>query len=56
MKLSAPKKTTFWIAVVVALLAVLATIISIPVVSNYTFFFLLAGFVILMLGNLLKGF
>jgi uncharacterized membrane protein len=56
MKLSAPKVYTFWIAVVLALLGLIAEIFSVAVLAPYAFWFVAAGFVVLMLGNLVKGF
>jgi hypothetical protein len=55
MKLSAPKKWVFWVSVILAALAFLGTLVSIPVVSAYAFWVLLIGFVLLALGNALKG-
>jgi hypothetical protein len=56
MKLSAPKSWVFWVSVILAALALLGTLVSIPVVSAYAFWVLLIGFVLLALGNALKGF
>ncbi len=56
MNLSAPKKTTFWLALVLAVLGVIATLVTIPVLSGFAFWLLVIGFVILLLGNLLEGF
>jgi len=55
MKLSAPKVLTFWIAVILAALGVLASQGSIPPLSGYAFWLVVAGFVVLALGNLVKG-
>ena len=55
MKLSAPKQTTWLIAVVLGLLGILATFVSIPVVTGYAFWFVVAGFALLALGAFLKG-
>jgi len=55
MKLQKPKNLTFIIAVVLAALGLLGTLVSIPVVSGLAFWLVLAGFVLLALGNLLKG-
>jgi heme/copper-type cytochrome/quinol oxidase subunit 1 len=55
MKLTPPKRVTFWISVVLALLALVAKFVNIPVVSAFNFWFLLAGFVLLVLGLLIKG-
>ena len=55
MKLSAPKQTTWWIAVVLGALGILGSFISIPFVSAYSFFFVAVGFVLLALATFLKG-
>jgi heme A synthase len=54
MKLSRPKVLTFWIAVILAVLGVLASLGSITLLSGYAFWLVVAGFVLLALGNLLK--
>jgi predicted membrane channel-forming protein YqfA (hemolysin III family) len=54
MKLSAPKTITFWIAVILAALGVLASLGIIASLSSYAFWLVVAGFVLLALGNLLK--
>jgi len=55
MNLNEPKVITFWIAVVVAVIAVISAIVTIPVLSGIAFWLLLIAFVILAAGNLLKG-
>ena len=55
MKLSEPKVITFWIAVILALVGVLAYLGTIPGFSTYAFGFVGAGFIVLALGNLVKG-
>jgi hypothetical protein len=55
MKLSAPKQITFWIAVVIAALGVIAKLVSIPVLSPYPGWLLLLAFVVLAAGNLVDG-
>lgn len=55
MKLSAPKQLTWWIAVLVGVLGILGSYISIPLVSTYSFLFVVVGFVLLALATLLKG-
>lgn len=58
MKLSAPKQITWWISVILAIIAVVAR--WIPFLSfltpAYLFIILLAGFVLLLLGTFVKGF
>jgi hypothetical protein len=55
MKLSAPKQTTWWIAVVLGVLGILGTYITIPIVSANAFWFVAAGFVLLVLATYLKN-
>ena len=54
MKLSRPKVITFWIAVALALLGVLVSQGIITFMSTFAFWLVLAGFILLALGNLLK--
>ncbi len=56
MRLTPPKKTVFWIATILAVLGILATFVSIPFVSANAFWFVVVGFVLLWLGNTVKGF
>jgi hypothetical protein len=53
MQLSAPKAITFWIAVALAILGGIATII--PAVAAYAILLVTAGFILLVLGNVFKG-
>lgn len=55
MNLNAPTKPVFLIAVVLAVLAVLGTLITIPVVSASAFWVMTIAFVILCIGNLMRG-
>lgn len=55
MKLQKPKVVTFWVAVVLAALGVLAQLVTIPVLSGIAFWLVVVGFIILVLGNLLTG-
>ena len=54
MKLSAPKQITWWVAVVIGALGVLGQLVTIPVVSGLSFWFVTVGLVILILATLLK--
>ena len=54
MKLSRPKVITFWIAVILAALGILASNGFLPPLSGYAFWLVVAGFVLLALGNLLN--
>ena len=55
MKLSPPKQITFWIAVIVAVLGVIASLVTIPVLSGFSFWLVVIAFVILALGNMIEG-
>jgi len=55
MQLSAPKQITFWIAVVIAVLGLLASLVSIPVLSGFALWLVVIGFVVLAAGNLMEG-
>jgi hypothetical protein len=55
MNISAPKQLTFWIAVIVAALGVLASLLTIPVLSGFAFWLVVIGFIILAAGNLMEG-
>lgn len=56
MKLSAPTTTVFWIATVLAALGIIGSLVTLPIVSQYAFWFVVIGFVLLWLGNTQKGF
>ncbi|MBN1440757.1 MAG: hypothetical protein JW929_15225 [Anaerolineales bacterium] len=55
MRLTPPKAITFWISVVLAVIGFIGVIVSIPFISTYAFWFLFAGYVVLVLGLLVKG-
>jgi len=55
MKLNRPKEITFWIAVVLVLLGIMAHLGSIPGLAAYAFWMVVAGFVLLALGNLMRN-
>jgi hypothetical protein len=55
MKLSRPKVITFWIAVILVLLGIMAQLGSFPPLASYAFWIVVAGFVLLALGNLLRN-
>ena len=55
MKLSPPKAITFWIAVVLGLLAFLGTLIALPFISANPFWVMFVAWALLVLGLLVKG-
>ena len=57
MKLSAPKKTTWWIALVVGLLGILLKlgILAIADASAYSFWLVMIAYLLLLLATAVKG-
>ncbi len=55
MKLRAPKTVTFWISVLLVVLGALGSVTAIPFVSTYAMAFVIVGYVLLVLGNIIKG-
>jgi hypothetical protein len=55
MNLNAPTQVVFWIAVVVAVVAIISTFVAIPVISTYAFWVAILAFVILAGGTLMKS-
>ncbi len=54
MKLSKPKNNTWIIAVIIGLLGIIGNFVSIPVVSEYSFWLVVIGFVLLALATYFK--
>jgi len=54
MKLRSPKMITFWIAVLLAVLGLVGEL-GAPVLAGFAFWLVLVGFVLLALGNMIKG-
>lgn len=55
MTLNAPSQVVFIIAVIIAVLAVLGALVTIPFVTTYAFWILVLGFIVLAGGVLMKG-
>lgn len=55
MQLSAPKQITFWIAVVIALIGIVASFVTIPFLSGFAFWIVVLAFVLLAAANMLEG-
>ncbi len=55
MKLSKPKIITWWIAVILGVLGILAMVLPIPALVAYAFWMVAAGFVLLVLGTAFNG-
>ena len=56
MRLTPPTKKVFWISTVLSALGLVSKFVGIPFVSNYAFWFVVVGNVLLWLGNTMKGF
>jgi len=56
MRLTPPKNITFWIAVILVVLGLLGYLKVISVFSPYAFWLVVVGFVVLMLGVLIRDF
>lgn len=55
MKTNAPKVLTWWIALVLGGLGILANFVTIPVLSSLSFYLLLVAFLLLLLATYFKG-
>ena len=56
MRLSAPKKTTWWVAIVLGAVGIIAKFGFISFLTGFAFWLVVAAFVILALATYLKGF
>jgi membrane protein YdbS with pleckstrin-like domain len=54
MKLSRPKNVTWWIAVIVGVVGIIANFVKIPFVSDNKFWFVAFAFVLLALATYFK--
>jgi len=54
MKLSKPKNNTWIIAVIIGVLGIIGNFIAIPIVSDYSFWLVVIGFVLLALATYFK--
>jgi hypothetical protein len=55
MRLSAPKQVTWWIALVVGIVGILAHLVIIPVLSGFAFWLVVVAFVLLIQATILEG-
>jgi hypothetical protein len=55
MKLSAPQVITWWIALIVGVIGIIAHLVTIPVLTGFSFWLVAIAFVLLILATLLKG-
>jgi hypothetical protein len=55
MKFSAPKQITWWIAVVIGVLGILAQLLTIPVLKDYAIWLVVIGFALLAVATVMEG-
>lgn len=55
MRLSAPKQITFWIAVILAVIGLVAQLGIVAALGGYAFWFVFVGFVVLAAGCFFEG-
>ena len=55
MSLSAPKTVTWWIALIIGVVGILASLVAIPVLSAYAFWLVAVAFVLLLVATFLPG-
>jgi hypothetical protein len=55
MPLSAPTIPIFWVSVALAVLALIGHFTKVQFLTEYQFWLAIAGYVVLFLGNILKG-
>jgi threonine/homoserine/homoserine lactone efflux protein len=55
MKLSSPKVVTWWVALVLAVLGVLASLVTIPVLSGIAFWLVVIAAALLLVATAVKG-
>ena len=56
MRLNPPTKVVFYLSAIVAVVGMIASFVSIPVLSGVAIWVVFIGYVLLFLGNTVKGF
>ncbi len=56
MKITPPTKIVFWLSTVLAVLGIVGNFVALPLIGGFEFWLVAAGFVLLWLGNAMKGF
>ena len=55
MKLSPPKRSTWWIAVVVGVIGILSNLLVIPTLVGFAFWLVVIGFALLAIATAVEG-
>lgn len=56
MRLTPPTKNVFYLSAALVVVALIAQVITIPFLSSVAFWIVLVGYLLLFLGNTMKGF
>ena len=56
MRLNAPKQTTWIIALILGVLGILGMLTDIPIVTEYHIWFIIVGWLLLIIATVAKGF
>lgn len=56
MRLTPPKKVTFWISLILVILGIIGRWLGIDFLAEWSWILVVIGYIILVLGLLLKGF
>lgn len=54
-RFTAPRAITWWISLIIGVIGVIAHLTSLGVLTTYSFWIVVVGFALLLLGTLLKG-
>jgi hypothetical protein len=55
MELSAPKQITWWIALIIGVIGVVANLVTIPVLSGFAFWIVVVALVLLLVATFVPG-
>jgi len=55
MKLSAPKQLTWWIALILGIIGLIAQLVTIPVLSGLVFWIVLVALVLMLVATFIPG-
>ena len=55
MKLSAPKQLTWWIALILGIVGLIAQLVTIPVLSGLAFWIVLVALVLMLVATFIPG-
>ena len=56
MRLSAPKKWVFWASAILVALGLVGKFVNVPLLKDFSYWFVVVGYVLLAAGAYLRGF